>query len=750
MTTYSMVPVTTSVDEDAGSITFTITRSDVLTAETIYFSTLVTEGYANEGDYEGIVNQAVTFDAWDSSATVTVTLTDDSIAEGSERFGAIIQSDPSDPVTIYLDRSTFTIEDDDPASPETGYAMVPVTTSVAEGAGTITFTITRSGDLTAETVYFSTLITEGYANEGDYEGIVNQEVTFGAGESSATVTVTLTDDSITEGSERFGAIIQRNISDPVATYLARSTFTIEDDDPDPYDDGWDIVVLESPGIIDGATPGPDAVTIFPAVVEADPAFQQAIIDLAEKYAIPAAYLLAIMDFETAGTFSPSLQNPISGAVGLLQFTQIGISGWDVTLEQLAAMSAAQQMEWVEMYFDRYIAPGSAPSVSDLYMSVLWPVAADQPDDYVLFSEGSLYYSQNAALDLDGDGEVTKLEASAAVTALIADYLTLETQILQGDGAEDRLLVRAVAGQANDVRIAAEDGAVAVYSNDGDTPNLIVSSYGELHFQGGEFEDRITVEDLSGTDVADNALHLFGAGGDDVLEASSMPLSIHAAGGDGDDLIFAGLSDDAIEGGLGRDTLVGGDGDDTIFGSEADNDSSEDLRDVVYAGAGRDVIDGGYGNDELRGDAGDDTITGGFGADTVIGGTGDDVLTGQALSDLILGGDGMDFINGGFGHDRLMGGDGADRFFHLGIEGHGSDWIQDFDSVEGDVLQFGGSATADQFQVNFANTENAGSADIDEAFVIYRPTGQILWALVDGGALGGISLSVADDVFNLLA
>ena len=102
----------------------------------------------------------------------------------------------------------------------------------------------------------------------------------------------------------------------------------------------------------------------------------------------------------------------------------------------------------------------------------------------------------------------------------------------------------------------------------------------------------------------------------------------------------------------------------------------------------DSIDGGHGNDELRGDEGNDSIEGGFGVDTVIGGVGDDVLSGSAWSDEVFGGTGEDFINGGFGSDRVNGGDDADRFYHLGIADHGSDWIQDYDAADGDVLIFG--------------------------------------------------------------
>ena len=233
--------------------------------------------------------------------------------------------------------------------------------------------------------------------------------------------------------------------------------------------------------------------------------------------------------------------------------------------------------------------------------------------------------------------------------------------------------------------------------------------------------------------------------DNLLAGSQRHLDAFQ-GLDADPHLFTGTSAaDSLTGTEGADTLNGDAGDDVLIGGVTETD----VRDVIYGGEGDDSIDGGYGNDELRGDAGNDTITGGYGADTVIGGDGDDVLTGQAWSDEIFGGDGADFINGGFGFDRLNGGAGADRFYHAGIADHGADWIQDYTASEGDVLQFGADATADQFQVNFSQTANAGTEDVDEAFVIYRPTGQIIWALVDGAGQSEINLMLGGDTFDLL-
>ncbi|ETX26985.1 calcium-binding protein [Roseivivax isoporae] len=240
------------------------------------------------------------------------------------------------------------------------------------------------------------------------------------------------------------------------------------------------------------------------------------------------------------------------------------------------------------------------------------------------------------------------------------------------------------------------------------------------------------------------LALEGTAGADTLEGAEGNDTLR--GLDGPDVLRGNAGDDLIEGGDGADTLNGAEGNDTIMGGA----TAADLRDVIYAGAGNDSVEGGHGNDLLNGGTGNDTLAGGFGADEVIGNEGDDVLTGSAFSDLLFGNDGMDFINGGFGSDRVNGGAGADTFYHLGVAGHGSDWIQDFSDAEGDVLFYGGAgATRSQFQVNVATTEGAGAAGIDEAFVIHRPTGQILWALVDGAGEDSLMLQIGDTTYDLL-
>ena len=51
-------------------------------------------------------------------------------------------------------------------------------------------------------------------------------------------------------------------------------------------------------------------------------------------------------------------------------------------------------------------------------------------------------------------------------------------------------------------------------------------------------------------------------------------------------------------------------------------------------------------------------------------------------------------------------------------------------------------------MNLANTPNAGDAAVEEAFVVYRPTGQIIWALVDGAANDNLWLQFGATAYYL--
>lgn len=275
--------------------------------------------------------------------------------------------------------------------------------------------------------------------------------------------------------------------------------------------------------------------------------------------------------------------------------------------------------------------------------------------------------------------------------------------------------------------------------------------------GSDLLQGLTGQDTLLGGVGDD--HLLGGSGADMLFGGAGHDSL--LGGDDNDHIWAEDGNDVLRGESGDDYLFGGDGTDTLDGGVG-NDvlyggaSNSDLRDVMFGGDGHDLLYGGAGNDSESGGYGNDTLFGDTGADTLIGNQGNDQLSGGPGADIIFGSDGDDWINGGFGSDRLNGGAGADTFFHLGVPDHGSDWIQDYSARQGDRLALGiPGATAEQLHVNYGYTVDAhgnpaGQPDIAEAFIVYQPTGQILWALVDGAAEEHIWVNLSGSIFDLCA
>lgn len=136
----------------------------------------------------------------------------------------------------------------------------------------------------------------------------------------------------------------------------------------------------------------------------------------------ANWLMALMHFETAGTFSPSIKNMAgSGATGLIQFipsTMVGLMGMEDTADNreravawFETMPAIEQLDMVKKYFEPY--EGRLTSLEDMYMAVLWPAAVGKDNSHVLFSRG-IRYRQNAGLDVNKDHRITKEEAASKV------------------------------------------------------------------------------------------------------------------------------------------------------------------------------------------------------------------------------------------------------------------------------------------------------------------------------------------------
>lgn len=140
--------------------------------------------------------------------------------------------------------------------------------------------------------------------------------------------------------------------------------------------------------------------------------------ICDELSLDPDFLMTCMAFETGRKFTPDVKNMAgSGATGLIQFMPTTAKNLGTTTAALALMTAEDQLNFVYKYFRPF--NGRLKTLADTYMAILFPKAVGQPESYVLFS-GGVAYRQNAGLDKNKDGKVTKLEAAALVTALYSE------------------------------------------------------------------------------------------------------------------------------------------------------------------------------------------------------------------------------------------------------------------------------------------------------------------------------------------
>lgn len=142
-------------------------------------------------------------------------------------------------------------------------------------------------------------------------------------------------------------------------------------------------------------------------------FKDKVMHIADTLAVNPNFLMAVMSFETGGSFSPKQKNIAgSGAVGLIQFMPATAKSLGTSTAALEAMSAEDQLDVVARYLSPY--KNKLKTVEDTYMSVLYPSAIGKGSDYVLFKRGTKAYAQNSGLDNDHDGNVTVGEAASKI------------------------------------------------------------------------------------------------------------------------------------------------------------------------------------------------------------------------------------------------------------------------------------------------------------------------------------------------
>ncbi len=199
-----------SGDEGDG-ITFVVTRTGATgNVVTVEWATAPVADGASTADFTAVAATTLTFAAGVTAQTVTVTTTDDTLDEPNEEFSVTLSKagkadgDPGAMPTITDDTATGTITDDD---------AVP-SFSIADGSGDegddITFVVTRAGATgNVVTVEWATAPVADGASTADFTAVTATTLTFAAGVTEQTVTVTTTEDTLDEPNEEFSVTLSK-------------------------------------------------------------------------------------------------------------------------------------------------------------------------------------------------------------------------------------------------------------------------------------------------------------------------------------------------------------------------------------------------------------------------------------------------------------------------------------------------------------------------------------------------------------
>lgn len=198
------------VEGNAGTknLTFTITRSgSTAVAGSVQYYTQALSGQATPTtDYTTKAVTTMSFPVGATTKTFTVAIKGDLVAEPDEYFQVVLKN----PVAGDLETFPFDygqiLNDDSSATPSISISDA----SIAEGDSftkTVTFTITRSGNL-AGTTAFKYATQDGTAiAPGDYTAKALTSLSFTAGQTSKTITVTIKGDTVVEPDEMFSVVL---------------------------------------------------------------------------------------------------------------------------------------------------------------------------------------------------------------------------------------------------------------------------------------------------------------------------------------------------------------------------------------------------------------------------------------------------------------------------------------------------------------------------------------------------------------
>lgn len=447
--------------------------------------------------------------------------------------------------------------------------------SVAETDSTATsniVTLTRTGPYLAESVNVN--LTSGTAVAGADFASGPVTVNFAAGQSSASVPISILGENVVESDEHL-ALSLSGFSGPgqVGSTNPTSTLNITNDDSTS-------IVVNGLNLFEG-DPSSSATTPF--------------------------------------TFDVTLLDPVEDGLSVDIATDDGtatLAGFDYVANSttLVFSGAAETITFaVDVNTDTNFEPDEFFNV---LLSALSTASVDPSDISLINGIGNVFNDDAGHLQFRGtnDDDVIEILETPQIVEIwlngqLSTYLpsTLLSLEVLGLGGNDTM---------------------TLLSGENTIPTVISGGHGDDTITGNEHANELLGK--SGDDIIN------GLGGNDYIVGGIDDDTIDAGPGDdnvfgnaGRDSIKGGSGSDTIDGGIGYDTIRGGSGNDILIGNKGN--------DRLFGQAGNDILNGNAGNDILVGGSGVDTINGDFDADLLIGSSGVDILRGGLGADILIGG-----------------------------------------------------------------------------------------------------------------
>jgi Ca2+-binding RTX toxin-like protein len=292
-----------------------------------------------------------------------------------------------------------------------------------------------------------------------------------------------------------------------------------------------------------------------------------------------------------------------------------------------------------------------------------------------------------------------------------------SDVIEGGDGNDTMLFNganiaeniAITANGNRTRLTRDVGNITMDMNDVET--IRVNALGGA--------DKITVDNLPGTDVKQVDIDLAGTIGGTQGDGAADQVTVNGTNGS-DQITVTAVGSKVTVSGLPVTVTVDHADAGDVLAINAGNGNDTINASALPAGVIGLTIDAGAGNDTVIGSQGADTILGGDGNDTVTGGRGDDVALLGAGNDTFIWnpGDGSDIVEGGAGTDTLLF-NGANIAERIDISANGgrsrftrdvANITMDMDDVEN--IEFNALGGADTITVNDLTGTDVKQVNLD--------------------------------------